>query len=199
MPFCSATWAIASGLAGIEGADQELRAVADQFFGARARRLDTRFGVAVHDRAVRADPSDLRIAGAMSTPRWQSWPMPASKPERGNSTPTFSGPLCARPIAGAARTAVVAAPTPTANCRRVTRGIAIGIYGSWHPPIARFSGHDAGIFGVFTSAKKPRIERLIRPATISAVLLTWTTIAVNNHYRRPAGQNHPLRRRVNER
>ena len=27
----------------------------------------------------------------MSTPRWQSWPMPASKPERGSSTPTFSG------------------------------------------------------------------------------------------------------------
>ena len=25
----------------------------------------------------------------MSTPRWQSWPIPACKPERGSRTPTF--------------------------------------------------------------------------------------------------------------
>ena len=52
MPLCSATWAIASGLAGIEGADQELRAVADHFRRPGARRLDARFGVAVHDRKL---------------------------------------------------------------------------------------------------------------------------------------------------
>ena len=39
-------------LTGIEGADQELRAVADQLFGARARGIDVRFGVAVHDRKI---------------------------------------------------------------------------------------------------------------------------------------------------
>ena len=41
------------GLAGIEGADQELGAVADQLFGVFARGVDVRFGVAVHDRQIR--------------------------------------------------------------------------------------------------------------------------------------------------
>ena len=41
------------GLAGVEGADQELRAVADELFGARARGIDVRFGVGVHDRELR--------------------------------------------------------------------------------------------------------------------------------------------------
>ena len=40
------------GLAGIEGADQELRAFADQLLGAGARGVDVRFGVGVHDREV---------------------------------------------------------------------------------------------------------------------------------------------------
>ena len=40
------------GLAGIEGADQKLRAVADQLFGAGARGVDVRFGVGVHDREL---------------------------------------------------------------------------------------------------------------------------------------------------
>ena len=52
MPFCSATWAIAVRLAGIEGADQELRAVVDQFLGARARDLDVGLGVGIHDREL---------------------------------------------------------------------------------------------------------------------------------------------------
>ena len=54
----------------------------------------------------------------MSTPRWQSWPMPAWAPERGSSTPTFSGPLCARTIAGAASTPVTAA-APASSRRRL--------------------------------------------------------------------------------
>ena len=41
------------GLAGVEGADQQLRALADQPLGARARDLDVGFGVAVHDGEVR--------------------------------------------------------------------------------------------------------------------------------------------------
>ena len=40
------------GLAGIEGADQELRAVVDQLLGARARDLDIGLGVGVHDREL---------------------------------------------------------------------------------------------------------------------------------------------------
>ena len=39
-------------LAGIEGADQELRAVADHLFSARAGGIDIRFGVDVHDREL---------------------------------------------------------------------------------------------------------------------------------------------------
>ena len=39
-------------LAGIEGADQELRSVADQLFGAGARGVDVRFGIGVHDREI---------------------------------------------------------------------------------------------------------------------------------------------------
>ena len=42
------------GLAGIEGADQELRAVVDQLLGARARDLDVGLGVGVHDLRGRA-------------------------------------------------------------------------------------------------------------------------------------------------
>ena len=40
------------GLPGIEGADQELGAVADQLFRSRARCLHVRLGVAVHDREI---------------------------------------------------------------------------------------------------------------------------------------------------
>ncbi len=64
-------------LAGIEGADQELRAVADQLLGARARAVSTLDSVSPSMIASSGRPRDLRIAGAMSTPRWQSWPMPA--------------------------------------------------------------------------------------------------------------------------
>src|ERR1700722_11187566 len=53
----------------------------------------------------------------MSMPRWVSWPLPASNPERGNSTPTFSGPPCARTTAGAASTTVVAAAPATKRRR----------------------------------------------------------------------------------
>ena len=53
MPFCSATCAIASDWPESKAPTRQLRAVADHFRGARARRLDTRFGVAVHDRKVR--------------------------------------------------------------------------------------------------------------------------------------------------
>ena len=70
-------------------------------------------------------PMDLRIAGAMSTPRWQSWPMPASKPERGSSTPTFSGPLCARTIAGAAMAAAVTAAPASRRRRVVGSGVRV--------------------------------------------------------------------------
>ncbi len=91
MPFCSATCAIADDLAGIERADQK---------PARRRRSAFRRAHAPRRRSNSVSPlrivssgrpRDLKIAGAMSTPRWQSWPMPASKPERGNSTPTFRG------------------------------------------------------------------------------------------------------------
>ena len=77
-------------------------------------------------------PIDLRIAGAMSTPRWQSWPMPAWKPERGNSTPTFSGPPWARTmLKGAVPATKPAAPTPAAKVAAgQARGVRIEIYGS---------------------------------------------------------------------
>ena len=42
------------GLAGIEGADQKLRAVADQLLGAGAGDVDVGLGVAVHDLECRA-------------------------------------------------------------------------------------------------------------------------------------------------
>ena len=39
-------------LAGVEGADQQLRAVGDQLLGARARDLDVGLGVGIHDLQV---------------------------------------------------------------------------------------------------------------------------------------------------
>ncbi len=48
-------------LAGIEGADQELRAVADQLLGARARDFDVGLGVGIHDLQARGRPRSLRM------------------------------------------------------------------------------------------------------------------------------------------
>ena len=99
-------------LAGIEGADQQLRALADQLFGARAGDLDVGFGVGIHD-LQRRQAEVLEKAVVISTPRWQSWPMPAWKPERGSSTPTFRAAPCARTMLnGAVPARSPAAPSP---------------------------------------------------------------------------------------
>ncbi len=45
------------GLAGVERADEELRALGDQALGARARDVDVRLGIAVHD--VEAGQAEL--------------------------------------------------------------------------------------------------------------------------------------------
>ena len=50
------------GLAGVEGADQQLRAVADQLLGAGAGHLDVGFGVGVHD-LQRRQPEILEEPG----------------------------------------------------------------------------------------------------------------------------------------
>ena len=61
------------------------------------------------------------FAGAMSTPRWQSWPMPAWNPERGSSTPTFRRPPWARPMEnGAVPARSAGGAEPPAKVRRVT-------------------------------------------------------------------------------
>jgi hypothetical protein len=58
------------------------------------------------------------MPGAISTPRWQSWPMPASKPDRGKRTPTFQGAISARRTEGAA-IAAAAAAVPSRRSRRL--------------------------------------------------------------------------------
>jgi hypothetical protein len=88
MPFCSATCAIA-----VDWPESKAptRSWAPSLisFSACARHLHVGLGVGVHDLQL-GQPRSLRIGPAMSTPRWQSWPMPACAPERGSSTPTFS-------------------------------------------------------------------------------------------------------------
>ena len=85
-------------LAGVEGADEQLRALADQPLGARAGDLDVGSRCPPFMMARSGRPRSLRMPAVISTPRWQSWPMPACTPERGSSTPTFRGAPCARPI-----------------------------------------------------------------------------------------------------
>ena len=102
-------------VAGIERADQELSTITDQFLRASARSIDIRFRIGVHDREIRKAEA-FRIGGASSTPRWQSCPIRTCKPERGNKTPTFSGPLWARTIAGMA---TIAAALLVSSVRRV--------------------------------------------------------------------------------
>src|SRR4029077_12923869 len=87
-------------------------------FSARARAVSTLDSVSASMIVSAGRLSDFSIAGATSTPRWQSWPMPASKPERGNSTPTLSGACSARRSEGAAKTAAAAA-VPAKRSRRL--------------------------------------------------------------------------------
>ena len=59
------------------------------------------------------------MPAVISTPRWQSWPMPACTPERGSSTPTFKPAPWARPMLnGLVPASTPAAPMPAANVRR---------------------------------------------------------------------------------
>ena len=107
-------------LAGIEGADQELRAVVDQLLGARARHLDVGLGVGVHDREIgQAEVLEDRrrdVDAALAV-----LPDAGLGAGRGSSTPTLSGPLCARTMLnGAVPASKPAAPAPAAKLRRVT-------------------------------------------------------------------------------
>src|SRR5262249_28092877 len=96
-------------------------------FSARARATSTLVSVSAFMIASSGRPSSLKIGGASSTPRWQSWPMPACAPERGSRTPTFSGPPCARAkSSGALAASNPAAPAPAAKLRRVTRAELAG-------------------------------------------------------------------------
>ena len=100
MPFCSATCAIAvvwpESKAPIRSCAPSLIS-----FSARARAVSTLDSVSAFMIARSGSPRAFRIGGASSTPRWQSRPIKACKPERGNKTPTFSEPPSARTIAGA--------------------------------------------------------------------------------------------------
>src|SRR5262249_12859789 len=66
-------------------------------------------------------PSSFKRPAAMSTPRWQSCPIPACAPERGSSTPTFNVASCARRILNGAIPATTLAPSPAVTVRRVVR------------------------------------------------------------------------------
>src|SRR3972149_3229818 len=115
MPFCSATCAIAV-LWPESKAPTRSCAPSLISFSARARATSTLVSVSAFMIARSGRPRLFRIAGASSTPRWQSWPMLAWAPERGSRTPTFRGPPCAPTIDGRPRSVVAA---PAVNARRV--------------------------------------------------------------------------------
>jgi len=57
----------------------------------------------------------------ISTPRWQSWPMPACTPERGSAR-RLERPFCARTMLnGAVPGDDTAAPKPAVKLRRLSR------------------------------------------------------------------------------
>jgi hypothetical protein len=62
------------GGARVERADQHVGAFLDQPLGARARRVDVRLEVGVHELEVDAEHL-LQHAGARSAPFWHDWPM----------------------------------------------------------------------------------------------------------------------------
>jgi hypothetical protein len=71
------------------------------------------------------NPNSLKMAGAISTPRWQSCPMPACAPERGRSYADRAPALRARQVErrGAGEQPAALAP---AKLRRVTRAKFVG-------------------------------------------------------------------------
>ena len=78
------------GLAGVERADQQLRAFLDQALGAGARGVDVRLGVAVHDLQLRQAELAAARRPQTCTPLWQSWPMrPAARAGQHHADPQF--------------------------------------------------------------------------------------------------------------
>src|SRR3974390_2376425 len=118
MPFCSATWAMAV-LWPESKAPTRSCAPSLISFSARPRATSTLVSVSAFMMASSGRLSSLKIAGAISTPRWQSCPMPACAPERGSSTPTFNAPAWARAIRnGALPASRQPAAAPAAKLRR---------------------------------------------------------------------------------
>src|SRR6516165_8116710 len=118
MPFCSATCAIAEVWPESKAPTSSC-APSLISFSARARANSTLVSVSAFIIANSGRPSSLKIAGAISTPRWQSCPMPACAPERGSSTPTFNAPAWARAMRnGALPASRPPAAAPAAKLRR---------------------------------------------------------------------------------
>src|SRR5882672_7183283 len=165
MPFCSATCAIA-----VEAPESKAPvsswAPSAISFSARERATSTLVSVSAFMICSSGRPSSLRMPLVISTPRRQSWPMPACTPERGSSTPTLSGPFCARTMLnGAVPATIPAAPKPAVKLRRLSRAafdFALRVISS--PPCkpARLCADDAGFAPVLTSAKS-LIRRTARP------------------------------------
>ena len=74
-----------------------LGAVADQLLRLRARHLRLRFGVGV-EQLDRVAHLAQHLDRELESPRWQPWPISAWKPERGSSTPSFSGAAARAPL-----------------------------------------------------------------------------------------------------
>ncbi len=156
-PFCSATWAIAV-LCPESNAPTSSCAPSLISFSARERATSTLVSVSALMISSVGIPSSLRMPLVISTPRWQSWPMPACTPERGSNTPTFKAAPCARTILkGETPATTPTAPSPALNFRRVTRAaFDCDVYFIGCSSLARHSAYlanDAGFFPSFTRSK----------------------------------------------
>jgi len=110
---CSATCAMAA--VGPESkAPISTCAPSSTSFSARERATSTFDSMSAFISSTSTPYISRSRAGEMSAPRWHDWPMKASAPDRGSSTPTFSFFGCARTIAGAA-----SAPAPVTTAARL--------------------------------------------------------------------------------
>ena len=164
MPFCSATWAIAVDCPESKAPTSSC-APSLISRSARERATSALDSVSPFMMARSGSPRSLRMPAVISTPRWQSWPMPACTPERGSSTPTFRPrALGAADAERAGPGEQPAAPAPAANVRRDRRlgleRLVLRICGHCRPPLG-------GPFGPHRAVFSARDERcLFRPAKV---------------------------------
>src|SRR5690606_23637414 len=120
---CSATCAMAA-VGPESNAPTRTCAPSSISFSARDRATSTLDSMSAFISSMSTPDMSRSIPGAMSAPRWHDWPMKASAPERGSSTPTFSLFDWARTIAGkdsAAGPATADVAARRLKSRRVTR------------------------------------------------------------------------------